>query len=245
MEFKEILGEPIATVLRWRPMSHSEFYNQSEKWVSLDTNKNIVYCSQIENATTPSKPIAFNFDKVIDCTERTEVLYQDTIKPIVEAALQGVNGTVFAYGQTGSGKVFTMRGYRDPYIPGIISLSVDTIFDYIYSQCEADFTIKVVNYELYLEKIKDLSDPKISDLNIYNALKWGKILEDPQSSSEIMDYYDEWCTNLTVSVQQGSGCTITSEASSENVLSRRRSNIISWNNPLVLTSRKVRVRGRQ
>ena len=199
MESKEIIGEPIATVLRWRPMSQRETYNQYEKWVSLDTNKNIVYCSPIENATTPSKPIAFNFDKVIDYTERTEVLYVDTIKPIVEAALQGVNGTVFAYGQTGSGKVFTMRGYRDPYIPGIISLSVDTIFDYIYSQCEADFTIKVANYELYNERLRDLSDPKISDLNIYNALKWGKILENPQSSSEVMNYYDEWCTNLAVS----------------------------------------------
>ena len=52
-------------------------------------------------------------------------------------------------------------------------------------------------------------------------------------------------TEFAFSVPQGSGCTITSEASSENVLSRRRSNIISWNNPLVLTSRKVRVRGRR
>ena len=52
-------------------------------------------------------------------------------------------------------------------------------------------------------------------------------------------------TEFAFSVPQRSGCTITSEASSEYVLSRRHSNIISWNNPLVLTSRKVRVRGRR
>ena len=195
MESNEIIGEPITTVLRWRPMTQREIFNQSEKWVSIDSDKNIVYLAPVENNAMPSQSKAFSFDKVIDYTERNEVLYEDKVKPIVEAALQGVNGAIFAYGQTGSGKTFTMSGHRDLGLPGIISLSVDTIFDYIYSQIETDYTIKVANYELYLEKIKDLSDPKHSNLNMYDALKWGKILENPQSSSEIMDYYDELIKN--------------------------------------------------
>ena len=195
MESNEIIEEPITTVLRWRPMSHREIFNQSEKWVSIDSDKNIVYWAPVENTTTPSQPKAFSFDKVIDYTERTEVLYEDKVKPIVEAALQGVNGAIFAYGQTGSGKTFTMSGYRDLGLPGIISLSVDTIFDYIYSQSERDYSIKVVNYELSKEMIKDLSDSKYSNLSMHDALKWGKILENPQSSSEIMDYYDELIKN--------------------------------------------------
>ena len=33
-----------------------------------------------------------------------------TAAPIVDAVVDGVNGTIFAYGQTGTGKTFTMEG---------------------------------------------------------------------------------------------------------------------------------------
>jgi len=37
-------------------------------------------------------------------------LYDETFRDLVQAVLDGFNGTIFAYGQTGTGKTFTMQG---------------------------------------------------------------------------------------------------------------------------------------
>ena len=84
-----------------------------------------------------------------------------------------------------------MRGCKYRNIPGIIELSANKIFDYIYSQSKAEYTIKVSAYEMYQEKIKDLSVQKSPELKTHEIIKWGKILENPQSPSEIIEYYDE------------------------------------------------------
>ena len=37
-----------------------------------------------------------------------ESIYEQCVRPLVEASLAGYNATVLAYGQTGSGKTYTM-----------------------------------------------------------------------------------------------------------------------------------------
>jgi len=37
-------------------------------------------------------------------------LYDETFLDLVQAVLDGFNGTIFAYGQTGTGKTYTMQG---------------------------------------------------------------------------------------------------------------------------------------
>jgi len=37
-------------------------------------------------------------------------LYDETFRDLVQAVLDGFNGTIFAYGQTGTGKTYTMQG---------------------------------------------------------------------------------------------------------------------------------------
>ena len=49
------------------------------------------------------------FDRVYGPKSSQEDVYEEAVKPLVEATLDGYNSTVFAYGQTGSGKTFTMR----------------------------------------------------------------------------------------------------------------------------------------
>lgn len=43
----------------------------------------------------------FHFDHVFATDAEQEAVYETSARPVVEAVLQGYNGTVFAYGQTG------------------------------------------------------------------------------------------------------------------------------------------------
>jgi len=47
---------------------------------------------------------------VADSSLSQESLFQDAALPIVDACLEGYNGTIFAYGQTGAGKTYTIQG---------------------------------------------------------------------------------------------------------------------------------------
>ena len=50
------------------------------------------------------------FDRVYGPDSQQSDVYEEAVKPLVEATLDGYNSTVFAYGQTGSGKTHTMMG---------------------------------------------------------------------------------------------------------------------------------------
>jgi len=59
-------------------------------------------------------------------------VYDETAGPIVNASLEGFNGTIFAYGQTGTGKTFTMEGVpSNKELRGIIPNAFEHIFDHI------------------------------------------------------------------------------------------------------------------
>ena len=201
MESSKSSGEPITTIVRWRPLSPREIRNESNKWLYIDTNKDFVYYAPIDSSGSNLKTQVFDFDKVVGPAESTQSLYNEMVESVVTAALQGVNGTIFTYGQTGAGKRFTMQGVSDPSInlPGIIQLASNTIFDYIYSQWETDFSIKISWFEIYSEKLTDLSEKNYEGMNSNEIIMWGKVLENPQNSKEIMDYQDQWyCINILI-----------------------------------------------
>ena len=92
-------------------------------------------------------------------------IYDETAAPIVEAALQGYNGTIFVHGQTGAGKTFTMEGYPDPpELRGIIPNTFRHIFQTISMNEKKDkqFLVRASYLEIYNEEIRDLlaKDPK-------------------------------------------------------------------------------------
>lgn len=60
-------------------------------------------------------------------------VYEKVGQPIVDAAFEGINGTMFAYGQTSSGKTYTCVGpdCEDPEDKGLLPRSVQAIFDKI------------------------------------------------------------------------------------------------------------------
>jgi centromeric protein E len=71
-----------------------------------DTIGQVTTTSSSSNTTTASTQAAttFTFDNIFAPDAHTDELFDIVAKPIVDAAVQGVNGTIFAYGQTSSGK---------------------------------------------------------------------------------------------------------------------------------------------
>ena len=51
------------------------------------------------------------------CSSKQKNLYDETFRDLVQAVLDGFNGTIFAYGQTGTGKTFTMQGGKLLLLP--------------------------------------------------------------------------------------------------------------------------------
>lgn len=56
----------------------------------------------------PDRSQTFSFDQVFDQESNQEIVYEESVRPLVKYVKQGYNCTVFAYGQTGTGKTFTI-----------------------------------------------------------------------------------------------------------------------------------------
>jgi hypothetical protein len=54
--------------------------------------------------------LQFAFDRVFHEQSSQEEVYAVVAKDIVNAAFEGLNGTIFCYGQTASGKTYTCVG---------------------------------------------------------------------------------------------------------------------------------------
>ena len=96
----------------------------------------------------------FAFDNLVLPSESTEALYSTSVLPVVRAAMDGYNGTVFAYGQTGSGKTYTMTGTPDE--PGVIPCAVADVFAMIREDPSREFLLRVSYLEIYNETLRDL-----------------------------------------------------------------------------------------
>ncbi|KAG2242026.1 hypothetical protein Bca52824_096126 [Brassica carinata] len=103
-------------------------------------------------------------DKVFGPQATTIEVYDVAAKPVVKAAMEGVNGTVFAYGVTSSGKTHTMHGDQD--FPGIIPLAIKDVFSIIQETTGREFLLRVSYLEIYNEVINDLLDPTGQNLRI-------------------------------------------------------------------------------
>ena len=166
----------IKVVCRFRPLNEKEIELSESLCVNFISDQTISITDKHEAA----EPLKFTLDKVFPPMSAQQDVYEVAAKPIVEAVMQGFNGTVFAYGQTSSGKTFTMTGpdFEDPELMGIIPRMVKTVFDGIESADEhIEFTVKVANCEIYLEKIKDLLDTTRSNLKIHEDKTRGVYIE--------------------------------------------------------------------
>ncbi|XP_040942535.1 kinesin-like protein KIN-7D, mitochondrial isoform X1 [Gossypium hirsutum] len=161
----EIIGEPfeasrpgdsISVTIRFRPLNEREFHRGDEiAWYADEDNI-------VRNEYNPAT--AYAFDKVFGPQATSQEVYEVAAKPIVKAAMEGVNGTVFAYGVTSSGKTHTMHG--DQNAPGIIPLAIKDVFSIIQDTPGREFLLRVSYLEIYNEVINDLLDPTGQNLRV-------------------------------------------------------------------------------
>ncbi|KAK4277386.1 hypothetical protein QN277_015393 [Acacia crassicarpa] len=120
---------------------------------------------------TPLSAYSYAFDHVFDESSTNASVYDLLTKDIINAAVEGFNGTAFAYGQTSSGKTYTMNGSETD--PGIIPRAVEDIFRKIQMASDREFLIRVSYMEIYNEEINDLLVVENQKLQIHESLERG------------------------------------------------------------------------
>ena len=144
----------VNVICRFRPMNELEKTNGNEQVAVFTSPTSLQF-----NSVREKNHYRFNFDRIFPPTSTQEDIYNFGVKGIINSVLDGYNGTVLAYGQTSSGKTYTMQGdMSNSASYGIIPRMIGHVFDFIHSQVESEFMIKVSMIEIYQEKIRDLLD---------------------------------------------------------------------------------------
>ncbi|XP_018376324.1 PREDICTED: centromere-associated protein E-like [Trachymyrmex cornetzi] len=97
--------------------------NLSLQWVTEENNTVVATVPEFRKRSDGR----FEFNHVFDTDANNNDIF-DVVKLIVDAAVNGFNGTVFAYGQISSGKTCIMSTLEEP---GIITLAAKHIFSAI------------------------------------------------------------------------------------------------------------------
>ena len=166
--------------------------------VGIDTGKESK--NKSENFQT------FTYDSVFPPETEQEKIFNIVAKPLINSALEGINGTLFCYGQTASGKTYTMEGiHNDPKLMGVIPRMMQYIFILIEkANSDIEYSVKCQYYQIYNEKIQDLLDIRKKDLSIREDKNKGIWVEDcteiyVSSQEEMYSVFKEGSNNRTVS----------------------------------------------
>ena len=91
--------EAVKVVVRCRPLNKKELADGRKMIVDVDTTANEV---RLKNPEAPDDPVkSFPFDVVFEPGSAQSKVFQLCAKELVQAVIDGFNGTILAYGQTG------------------------------------------------------------------------------------------------------------------------------------------------
>ena len=143
----------VKVALRCRPLSKKELSEGDRSIFTKDGN--VARLQDPDGRQNGGSPIEFGFDHVYDADSTQLQVYEDVGKPVVDAAFQGFNTTVFAYGQTGSGKSWSMTGGKDEQ-RGLIPRINAEIFARIENSSEEKlYLVQCSYFEIYNEIVSD------------------------------------------------------------------------------------------
>ncbi|EKX47715.1 hypothetical protein GUITHDRAFT_157562 [Guillardia theta CCMP2712] len=161
----------VRVAVRVRPQTARERSNRE---------KDCIAC----NITTRQR--SFTFDYLFDPSSTQQDIYNQSVRPLVDAALSGYNATVFAYGQTGSGKTYTMGssswdGLTEDDL-GMLPRALKQIFEERGRREQSSNMILRASFlEIHNEELRDLlSIPSTLPFGIGARRATLQIREDPQ-----------------------------------------------------------------
>ncbi|KAG0373627.1 hypothetical protein BGX24_011452 [Mortierella sp. AD032] len=162
--------ENVTVTVRIRPFSSSELKvagGPAEVWTVGDKGCSIAYT---DDYAVQARRVAvdYNYDHALTGSDN-ELIYNTSVKNLVQSAMEGYNGTVFAYGQTSSGKTYSGNENQ----PGITPRAVEDVFKYIRENSDREFLLRVSYMEIYNESIRDLLSPEAIDLRIHEDRRRG------------------------------------------------------------------------
>lgn len=169
--------ESVKVAVRVRPMNSLEKKSNSVNCIVVDKSTNQITISKSESIEAKT----FQYDYVYDTDSNQRQIYDDVAFSLVEAVLEGYNGTIFAYGQTGCGKTFTMMGENsNPDLKGIIPNAFAHIFGHIQNEeTNKKFLVRCSFIEIYNEEIRDLLGKDLNrKLEIREDVKTGIYVKD-------------------------------------------------------------------
>ena len=147
----------ICGVVRKRPLNRRELARGDSDIIEVNSqNQLTVRETKVKvDMTRFVEESQFRFDRVYDCATTNNCIYNECVRPLVDATFRKLKTTCFAYGQTGSGKTFTMMGSAEHDAPGLYLLAAHDIFHLLDTQF-AHLTLFVSFYEIYCGKVYDL-----------------------------------------------------------------------------------------
>lgn len=147
----------INVAVRVRPLNARELQADAlPAWAVGDEGQ--VYLTRA--GTSP----AYAFDTVLAEASTNQDVYGSVACSVVQAAVDGINGTIFAYGVTSSGKTHTMLGGAGQ--PGLVQLALQQLFQRVAQLPDRRFLLSVSMMEIYNEVVNDLLEPSGTNLRL-------------------------------------------------------------------------------
>ena len=202
----------IRVIVRKRPANHREFA-QNDIDIIATEQKNTIIVKELKNKVDLTKYIEehkYTFDRAYGENSSNQIIYNEMLQPMIEAAFNKTKITCFAYGQTGSGKTYTMLGNNHikndngPKVPGLYLLSCLDMFNFLQKKEYSHLELWVSFYEIYCNKLFDLLNNK----TVLNAREDGKgnicivgLLEKhTKNIEELLDIIDFGLNSRTVGI---------------------------------------------
>ena len=202
----------IRVIVRKRPANRRESA-QNDIDIIKTEGKNTIIVKELKNKVDLTKYIEehkFTFDRAYGDNSSNQMIYNEMLKPMIEAAFNKTKITCFAYGQTGSGKTYTMLGNNHikndngPQVPGLYLLSCIDMFNLLKKKEYSYLELWVSFYEIYCNKLFDLLNNK----NTLQAREDGKgnicivglVEKHTKNIEELLDIIDFGLNSRTVGI---------------------------------------------
>uniref|UniRef100_A0A674G7Y2 Kinesin-like protein KIF20A n=1 Tax=Taeniopygia guttata TaxID=59729 RepID=A0A674G7Y2_TAEGU len=177
--------EPLKVFLRVRPFSIAELEShESQGCVTIEDAQTVILSAPKESSAMKNSERgighavhSFTFSQVFGPETTQSEFFEGSMKDIIKAYVNGVNGLVFAYGVTNAGKTFTIQGTSKDL--GILPRSLDVIFKHIRGR----HYLKM-NFKPYLSNdVKKLEDEQIKQEEALKTAILASLKEETESSS--------------------------------------------------------------